>query len=272
MTSTWIGPMAAIAVWWVCGVTQAQAFSITHTLASGTNAFAMTTLLNTQIPVQNPVKSTSMGYSPSAASPAAVTSAQMVLIVSEFRTAKGWLFTVITFPAHIAPAPPLQYPDGSHTLLSPPVHAKWAVFSFLGVQIICRMGILGDDHLIVFPAFGYSNDIFTAASHSLLPSAPVMNSFCASVITNTFFAMFPLLYSFSIIVCTKAGNRVLRLPASLTYRNNFFTFLHQIRLLLIHPLRSDTGHWQPDAPPPARDHGYRWCWNRSPPPPPVPLR
>ena len=59
MTSTWIGPMAAMAVRWVCGVTQAQAFSITHTLASGTNAFAMTTLLNTQIPVQNPVKSTS---------------------------------------------------------------------------------------------------------------------------------------------------------------------------------------------------------------------
>ena len=33
-------------------------------------------------------------------------------------------------------------------------------FSFLGVQIICRMGIIGDDHLIVFPAFGCSNDIF----------------------------------------------------------------------------------------------------------------
>ena len=69
-------------------------------------------------------------------------------------------------------------------------------FSFLGVQIICRMGILGDDHFIVFPSFGYGNDFFTAASHSLLPSAPVMNSFCASVITNTFFVMFPLLYSF----------------------------------------------------------------------------
>ena len=48
-------------------------------------------------------------------------------------------------------------------------------------------------------------------------------------------------------------------------------FLHQIQLPLPRPLRSDTGHWQPDAPPPARDHGYRWCWNRSPPPHPVPL-
>ena len=98
MTSTWIGPMAAMAVWWVCGVTQAQAFSITHTLASGTNAFAMTTLLNTQIPVQNPVKSTSMGYSPSAASPAAVTSAQMVF--NSFPNSglpKVGFFTVITF-------------------------------------------------------------------------------------------------------------------------------------------------------------------------------
>ena len=87
-----------------------------------------------------------------------------------------------------------------------------------------------------------------------------------------------LLYT-STVLCYDSGDQFMirYIKSGIVYLYTFRGHALLIPCLLYtsplpRPLRSDTGHWLPDAPPPAQGHGFHWCWNRSPPPHPVPLR
>lgn len=110
-----------------------------------------------------------------------------------------------------AQSPSLRFPDAVH---------DGQPLSFLRIQIITLVRVLGENILSYTPVFITSATFGMTAAHSALPSYPVVKSFCMSTMSNILFIVSPVLPLFLYTITVKTGIHLLHPRHGITAGND----------------------------------------------------